>query len=640
MVGILPACGEEDGVSRWRAVAVAAMLMGSLSACTAGDDARTLAAETLAAQLAEALSEGEIGDLPLEGGGQAELEVVLDGARRVRADVATAGVVVDGDSATARLTWQWATPGAPWRYDAAADLRWTGESWVVQWAPTLVEPSLADGEALEVAIIPAVRGDILGAGGEPLVTLRRVVRFGIDKTLVPASDAPGSARALARVLGIGSAPYAARVRAAGPRAFVEALVLRRSAAAAIDSDSLAGIPGAVGIPDQIPLAPTSSFAAPVLGRVGEATAEIVEASGGTVRPGDRVGLSGLQARYESVLGGTSGVRVAVVGGAGGEGGGGGRTLFATDPVAGAPLRTTIDAQVQRRAEAALAGVRPASALVALRPSTGDVVAVASGPGSGGYSTATVGRYPPGSTMKVVTALALMRAGTQPTDRVPCTDRVVVDGKAFTNYDGYPRGRTGSIPLRSAVANSCNTALISQHDDLADGDLASAAAALGLGVDHDLGFPVYLGQVPAPRSQTDKAAALIGQGRVLASPMAMAAVAASVVEGRAVVPRLLLDVPEPGATPAHPLTEQEAGALRDMMRAVVTEGTATFLADVPGPEVGAKTGTAEFGTEVPPQTHAWMIATRGDLAVSVFVEVGQSGSHTAGPLLESFLRAVS
>ena len=89
-----------------------------------------------------------------------------------------------------------------------------------------------------------------------------------------------------------------------------------------------------------------------------------------------------------------------------------------------------------------------------------------------------------------------------------------------------------------MANSCNTALISQHEKLTGDDLTEAAAALGLGVDHDLGFPAYFGQVPAPASETEKAASLIGQGKVLASPMAMAAVAASVAEGRAVVPRLL------------------------------------------------------------------------------------------------------
>ena len=76
----------------------------------------------------------------------------------------------------------------------------------------------------------------------------------------------------------------------------------------------------------------------------------------------------------------------------------------------------------------------------------------------------------------------------------------------------------------------------------------------------------------------------------------------------------------------------------MLRGVVTDGSGRGLLDVPGPPVIAKTGTAEFGTGDDLQTHAWMIAAQGDLAVCVFVDVGASGSGTAGPILEAFLRA--
>jgi cell division protein FtsI/penicillin-binding protein 2 len=134
--------------------------------------------------------------------------------------------------------------------------------------------------------------------------------------------------------------------------------------------------------------------------------------------------------------------------------------------------------------------------------------------------------------------------------------------------------------------------------------------------------------------------MIGQGRVVASPMAMAAVAASVGAGRRVVPRLLPQVRIDGGRPPvsrHPLTGEEAGQLRRLMRGVVTRGSAAFLASVPGPPVLAKTGTAEFGDTAPLKTHAWMIAVHGDLAVAVFVDVGRSGSGTAGPLLDRFLR---
>src|SRR5690606_22781434 len=113
-----------------------------------------------------------------------------------------------------------------------------------------------------------------------------------------------------------------------------------------------------------------------------------------------------------------------------------------------------------------------------------------------------------------------------------------------------------------------------------GQLAEAAESLGLGVDHDLGFPAYFGQVPEPEGETERAASMIGQGRVLASPMAMAAVAASVAAGRTVLPVLLPGQPSAGPT-GDPLTRAESGQLRELMRAVVGEGSGRMLADLPG-----------------------------------------------------------
>ena len=76
-----------------------------------------------------------------------------------------------------------------------------------------------------------------------------------------------------------------------------------------------------------------------------------------------------------------------------------------------------------------------------------------------------------------------------------------------------------------------------------------------------------------------------------------------------------------------------------MRAVVERGSGSVLAGLPGGPVIAKTGTAEFGDQPPLPTHAWMVAGRGDLAVAVFVERGDSGSGTAGPILRQFLQDV-
>ena len=161
----------------------------------------------------------------------------------------------------------------------------------------------------------------------------------------------------------------------------------------------------------------------------------------------------------------------------------------------------------------------------------------------------------------------------------------------------------------------------------------------MGLDHDLGFPAYFGKTdPDTESETGAAAQLIGQGTILASPMVMATVIASVQQGSLVVPRLVEGVDVTAPEGAAPLTEAEVTALRSMLRGVVTDGSGRGLLDVPGPPVIAKTGTAEFGTGDDLQTHAWMIAAQGDLAVCVYVDIGESGSGTAGPILEAFLRA--
>jgi cell division protein FtsI/penicillin-binding protein 2 len=103
-----------------------------------------------------------------------------------------------------------------------------------------------------------------------------------------------------------------------------------------------------------------------------------------------------------------------------------------------------------------------------------------------------------------------------------------------------------------------------------------------------------------------------------------------------VPQLIASV-NPEKSSPEPLTAAQDATLKRMLRGVVLRGTGVGLRDVPGPPVIAKTGTAEFDRDGKRLTHAWMIAGQGDLAVCAFVDVGETGAGTAGPLLEEFLR---
>lgn len=618
-------------------IATIALATATLAACSGGRADPRDAAEALAA----GLSKGDVSKVAVTAGGrvpQEDLKRIVASMDGTKVAVAVKDVATDDDTATATLATRWAFKGASWEYTTRAALTFVDDAWKVTWKPSIVAPDLTADERLRLRTTAADRGDILGAGDEAIVTERGVQRIGIDKTKVDAAQVEASATALAAVVDIDPQTYAQRAVAAGAQAFVPALTVRADASDAPTAQQLAAIPGAVAISGELPLGPTRTFAQPLVGTVGEATAEIVQKSKGTVQPGDLVGLSGLSARYDGRLRGTPGVRVEAVSS---QEGAEPRQVFTSQPVAGKPLRTTLDVTLQGSADAILADVEPASAIVAIRPSSGEIVALANGPGGKGTDTAAAGRFPPGSTFKLVTALALLRSGLSPSTKVPCTSKITVDGRTFTNYSDYPAGATGDIALRSAIANSCNTAMIAERDKAPQADLADAAAALGLGPDLDLGFPAFLGSVPDQAEGTERAASMIGQGRIEASPLAMATVAASIAQGERVTPTLLADSPtKAAAAPTKPLSADEASQLQELFRGVVTDGSGRFLADVPGGPVSAKTGTAEYGSDTPPRTHAWMIATQGDLAVAVFVADGESGSQTAGPLLEKFLRSAS
>jgi cell division protein FtsI/penicillin-binding protein 2 len=561
---------------------------------------------------------------------QRQYAATVAGLGGVRPKVTVGSVTRHGDDATATLTWSWPL-GSGWRYTTSAPLTASGSIWKVAWRSGVVQPSLRTGETLDATPIHASRGDILGARGVGLVSDRPVVKFGVDRLKVPAAQAGASARRLAQLVGIDVASYVKQVAAAGPKAFVQAIVFRKDEVPPAVLAHYHQIKGVDAIADNIPLALTKEFAAPILGTVGPVTAEIIKDNPGVYAVGDEAGLSGLEARYDERLRGTPGIVVSAVDRQGHD-----RRLFTSQAVDGTPLRLTLEPRLQMLAEHILSTVGPASAIVAIRPSTGAILVAANGPGTSGYNDATYGRFAPGSTFKTVDSLALVRQGVTPSSPVSCPASVNVNGKIFTNDSFYPPSALGRITLATALANSCNTAYINERTRLGSHDLVDAAATLGMGVDHDTGFPSYFGNVVPPTSQTTKAADMIGQGQILASPMTMATVMASVVAGHTVVPQLVTSVNPEEAT-AEPLTPAQDATLKQLLRGVVERGTGLGLKDVPGPPVIAKTGTAEFDRAGKRLTHAWMIAGYGDLAVCAFVDVGQTGAGTAGPLLEEFLR---
>ena len=673
------ASGHNGAVGNFQKLSLALVgliIGGSLVAC---DDGRA-GAQDAAKQLAAAVAGLDVGSVAFDGKDAAaaneQLKEVFQALDPAKPAVEAGELTLEKDHATVPLNYSWKIGSGEWKYTASAELKKSGDKWLTVWKPALLVPELAEGEVLGSASQSPERAEILGAGEAKLVTSRPVVYVGIDKPRLASADPAASATKLAQLVGVDPAAYTQQVEAAGPEAFVAAITLRQDGRTITD-EQIAQIPGARSVPDLLPLAPTRTFARALLGTAAEANAEQIEKSGGALKAGDTTGTGGLQQQYDAQLRGTNGVQVfAVKEGLTAEEkqalpNQGRRILFQVEMKPGTPVKTTLDPKLQQLAEDILADVGPASAIVALRPSSGAVLAAASGPGSNGYNTAMLGQYAPGSTFKMVDSLAMIRNGMTPDSKVECTPTLTVDGRTFKNAEGYPEGSLGSVTLRDAFAHSCNTAFIAARDSVSQAQLESAATSLGVAVEAPgLGADAFLGSVPGEAEGTEHAASMIGQGKVLLSPLAAAVMAGSVAKGSPVSPTLVLNAeagsgsasetaaPEGSGTPTtdgtspslsstapapakaaeKPVTAAEAAALADMMRAVVTSGHAGFLASVPGEPVGAKTGTAEFGTENPPKTHAWIVAVHGDLAVAVFVEEGGLGATTSGPLLKEFLVA--
>ncbi|MFE9771312.1 penicillin-binding transpeptidase domain-containing protein [Streptomyces sp. NPDC005931] len=307
---------------------------------------------------------------------------------------------------------------------------------------------------------------------------------------------------------------------------------------------------------------------------------------------------------------------------------GGRAATTSD----GPVRTTLDAAWQSAAERALARAGGKNAaLVALRVEDGEILAVANFPVSG-FNRALSGTYASGSTWKIVTSSALLlKDAVAPDDVVDCPKYLTV-GKRFQNVEtsAYP-GAT----FRKDFTESCNTAFISLRDRLGDGELGDVARKyFGVGQTWHVGVPSYDGSVPVPRDETEKAASMIGQGRVQANPLIMASVTATAVSGTFHQPSLVEGTED--TTSTAPLPRGVVTQLRSLMRATVTGGTARLLSGLPG-DVGAKTGTAEVSDDQ--DNNGWLVAHRGGVAVACVVEEGVTGGGSAGPVVRDLLTSV-
>ncbi len=555
----------------------------------------------------------------------AALEANVEGLDGAELEAGTDSVAEDGDEAEAAVQMSWSVPDiGPFEYtNDRLRLNLDDDEWLIEWSERVVHPQLESDERLGTVEIPPPRAPIVDHEGRELVSVQPVVEVGV----VPENldDVDAAVASIAELTDADAETFAAAIEAAEPESFVPAITLRQEEFDAIEQE-LSAIPGTEFGQRELPLAPTRDFARALLGTVGPVTEEQIAESDGALDIDDQVGQGGLQAAFEDQLAGTP-ERSVVIRNAAGEPV---ETLQAVDGDAGEALQTTLDLQVQSAAERALGGIDGNAALVALEPATGNILAVANRPTEDGFNRALAGRYPPGSTFKVITTTALLEDGLDPEETVDCPAQINAGGREFTNFEG---SAAGAVPFSTDFAQSCNTAFVSLADQLDPEALGDTAEEFyGFGERYKLPVESFSGDVPRSRDEVEEAAAMIGQARILASPLAMAGVAATVQDGTWRLPRLIAEDP---SEEGEPLPAEDAETLRILMRSVITSGTGTALISVLGEPIG-KSGTAEYGSGDPPPTHAWFIAAREDVAVAVIVEDGTSGGEVAAPIVADFL----
>jgi cell division protein FtsI/penicillin-binding protein 2 len=577
----------------------------------------------------------------------AQHTAMLEALRVTGASFAPGTATVDDDRAQVPFQARLALRAlGEWSYQGVLRLVRRDGRWRVDWSPATLHPDLAAGQRFQRTRTWPERAPILAADGSELAGPGPTVTITVvgERVKDPAEVAE-ALETLAKV------PRAAAGKALAdaqrrPNQAVPVVTLPQADYDRI-RDAIHPVPGlsfeqAVGREYHGP-----ASTRPLLGTVGPVTADDLKELGPAYQAGDQTGHgNGLEEALERRLAGTPSGEVRLVG----KDGQTVKVLHSFAGKDGQSVETTLDPRVQEAGQAALAPLDKPAALVAVRPSTGALVAVVNTPVEG-YDRALLGRYPPGSTFKVVTAAALLAGGLRPGDPVDCPKEAKVGGRTFGNFEDEVLGR---IPFSSAFANSCNTAFVQQAAKRLDGqELAAAAARFGFGLDPSVGIPAVTSRVPPPSDTADLAAEAFGQGRVTASPLQMAMVAATVASGHWRPPTLVTGEPAAsggsdesgpndsgGPAPAkspEPLDPNVAATLRALMRQVVTQGTAAD-ASLPG-KVAGKTGTAEFGTGDPLPTHAWFIGFRGDLAFAVLVEDGGVGGRVAAPAAARFLRGL-
>jgi hypothetical protein len=587
--------------SRAARLLTVAAVAATLNACTPKPNGPEPTAEKFFAALAtgDTAAAAELADKPADA--RSALNEAWAGLQAVRLDAQILGSKYAEDTGSITYRYTWHLPkNRTWAYDGQLNMVRDEGRWEVRWSATGLHPRLGEHQTFALRADPPRRASVNERGGTNVLVPGNLYYYALD-----AKSAGGALMPTARAVVDALRPFDDTLdpqrlaeQASSSKDPLSLITLRQS-----DHDRVAGaigaLPGVVVTP-QAELLPTDdSFAPDIVSQVKSAVLDELDG----------------QAGWRVVTVNQNGVDVDVL-----------------NEVPGAPapsVTISLDRAVQHAAQGAVNTTGKKAMIVVIKPSTGEILAVAQNAAADSEGpVATTGLYPPGSTFKIITAgAAIDRDMATPNTLLGCPGTIDIGQRTIPNYGGFD---LGTVPMSRAFANSCNTTFAELASRMAPRSLTMAAAQYGIGPDYQIeGINTVSGSVPPTVNLAERTEDGFGQGKVLVSPFGMAMAAATVAAGKTPVPQLIEGRPAIVTGDRTPITPKMLDGLRPMMQLVVTNGTAKDLGG--SGDVRGKTGEAEFNGG----SHAWFAGYRGDMAFAALI-VGGGSSEYAVRMLKGML----
>lgn len=538
------------------------------------------------------------------------LDATYSGLQAEGLDIELEGVNQDETVATADYKVTWDLPkDRSLSYTTQMTLTKAEDEWTVRWKPSIIHPDLGAHQHLELRALEATRASVVSSNGVELMSPGLNYRVVVDTSSL--SDVRPTASKLSSAL-------AAAHREDDSIAEIDAKELAEKLEKADSSYS-------VGLytEEQEPVIRAKMEGMDGI-RINEEPALVTRDRG--LAPDL---LSRVRSAVNDELDGETGWSIAVVN----ENGAALSDVEKHAPEAAPSIKVGLDYDVQRAAQEAVDQRSDAQAmLVAIRPSNGDILAVAqTEKADEDGDVALQGQYPPGSVFKILTAAAGVDKQDLTTDTiVPCPGTMDIYGRVVTNYNAFS---LGNVPLSQAFAQSCNTTFADISTKLAPAELKETGKKFGFGVDYEIpGLTTTTGSIPEGKEVLERTEAGYGQGYDLASPFGMAMVSASVAAGKTPTPKLIEGRETKASDKPAQISEDVLNNVRGMMRQVVTSGTARGMQA--GGTIYGKTGEAEINEG----SHAWFTGYReeDDIAFATLVVLG-GGSESSVAITDNFLQ---